>query len=111
MASAASSLPVPVSPAMYTGASVVAAFCNIRCMACMAAPSPIMSSPPALREWHGLSSGDSAARSEEHTSELQSLMRKSYADFCLKKQHLTHRDRLESTRDYAQHQITTTTSV
>src|SRR3546814_9289882 len=29
--------------------------------------------------------GVSAARSEEHTSELQSLMRISYADFCLKK--------------------------
>src|SRR3546814_2004676 len=27
------------------------------------------------------------ARSEEHTSELQSLMRNSYAVFCLKKQH------------------------
>src|SRR3546814_9101628 len=27
-----------------------------------------------------------AGRSEEHTSELQSLMRISYADFCLKKQ-------------------------
>src|SRR3546814_2598697 len=27
-----------------------------------------------------------AARSEEHTSELQSLMRRSYAVFCLKKQ-------------------------
>src|SRR3546814_10638602 len=27
----------------------------------------------------------SASRSEEHTSELQSLMRKSYAVFCLKK--------------------------
>src|SRR3546814_4444525 len=27
-----------------------------------------------------------AVRSEEHTSELQSLMRNSYADFCLKKQ-------------------------
>src|SRR3546814_5690794 len=27
-----------------------------------------------------------ALRSEEHTSELQSLMRTSYADFCLKKQ-------------------------
>src|SRR3546814_3954820 len=27
----------------------------------------------------------SATRSEEHTSELQSLMRISYADFCLKK--------------------------
>src|SRR3546814_10795961 len=34
-----------------------------------------------------------AARSEEHTSELQSLMRISYAVFCLKKknkQHITH---------------------
>src|SRR3546814_10773992 len=33
------------------------------------------------------------ARSEEHTSELQSLMRISYAVFCLKKkkQHTTHR--------------------
>src|SRR3546814_8249995 len=32
-------------------------------------------------------------RSEEHTSELQSLMRNSYAVFCLKKnkQHLIHR--------------------
>src|SRR3546814_8020346 len=32
------------------------------------------------------SQGDLAARSEEHTSELQSLMRISYAVFCLKKQ-------------------------
>src|SRR3546814_5862680 len=29
------------------------------------------------------------ARSEEHTSELQSLMRISYADFCLKKKKIT----------------------
>src|SRR3546814_2580615 len=29
--------------------------------------------------------GDDASRSEEHTSELQSLMRSSYAVFCLKK--------------------------
>src|SRR3546814_5437852 len=29
--------------------------------------------------------GDAAARSDEHTSELQSLMRISYAVFCLKK--------------------------
>src|SRR3546814_10505416 len=28
---------------------------------------------------------DGTGRSEEHTSELQSLMRNSYADFCLKK--------------------------
>src|SRR3546814_1030956 len=32
------------------------------------------------------SRGDVWARSEEHTSELQSLMRISYAVFCLKKQ-------------------------
>src|SRR3546814_5266893 len=30
-----------------------------------------------------------AARSDEHTSELQSLMRISYADFCLKQTNIT----------------------
>src|SRR3546814_8657484 len=33
----------------------------------------------------GMSALDYAKRSEEHTSELQSLMRNSYAVFCLKK--------------------------
>src|SRR3546814_1456146 len=33
-----------------------------------------------------------AGRSEEHTSELQSLMRISYAVFCLKKKTKTHRN-------------------
>src|SRR3546814_5008832 len=37
-------------------------------------------------------------RSEEHTSELQSLMRISYADFCLKKKKKT-----SSTRNHRQH--------
>src|SRR3546814_6103001 len=32
-----------------------------------------------------------AERSEEHTSELQSLMRISYAVFCLKKKHQPHK--------------------
>src|SRR3546814_1310777 len=36
------------------------------------------------QDYHGLVA---AVRSEEHTSELQSLMRISYAVFCLKKQH------------------------
>src|SRR3546814_2172097 len=36
------------------------------------------------RSWHLLAEGDDG-RSEEHTSELQSLMRISYAVFCLKK--------------------------
>src|SRR3546814_1941662 len=35
--------------------------------------------------------GDAAARSEEHTSELQSLMRISYAVFCLNKKTQTTR--------------------
>src|SRR3546814_7462825 len=35
--------------------------------------------------WWAIAPGDAAARSEEHTSELQSLMRISYAVFCLKK--------------------------
>src|SRR3546814_7972483 len=41
-----------------------------------------------LAQLHGLrevASGDAAVRSEEHKSELQSLMRISYAVFCLKK--------------------------
>src|SRR3546814_4195576 len=42
--------------------------------------------PPALRR-------DRAERSEEHTSELQSLMRISYAVFCLKKKKTIQEDR------------------
>src|SRR3546814_9881874 len=37
---------------------------------------------------------DKADRSEEHTSELQSLMRISYAVFCLKKKKNTYQHRL-----------------
>src|SRR3546814_2951216 len=50
-----------------------------------------------------------ALRSEEHTSELQSLMRNSYADFCLKKKqkdttnalmHVSALDTSNTTADY-----------
>src|SRR3546814_6009881 len=37
------------------------------------------------REIYEIAAGDDAMRSEEHTSELQSLMRTSYAVLCLKK--------------------------
>src|SRR3546814_9581171 len=41
---------------------------------------------PALRvDADAVGAGEGVARSEEHTSELQSLMRISYAVFCLKK--------------------------
>src|SRR3546814_4240835 len=42
-----------------------------------------------------------AARSEEHTSELQSLMRISYAVFCLKKKNKQQ----QKTNNYKQHKI------
>src|SRR3546814_1191363 len=38
--------------------------------------------------------GADPARSEEHKSELQSLRRISYADFCLKQKHTTNQRRL-----------------
>src|SRR3546814_2058919 len=46
-----------------------------------------------LREHHILWLAELEGRSEEHTSELQSLMRNSYAVFCLKKKKLkkTHK--------------------
>src|SRR3546814_6929093 len=40
---------------------------------------------------HGEAGADAADRSEEHTSELQSLMRISYAVFCLKKKNKKYR--------------------
>src|SRR3546814_8456693 len=42
-----------------------------------------------------------ADRSEEHTSELQSLMRTSYAGVCLKKKRHNHDRTTETTRDEA----------
>src|SRR3546814_3700795 len=51
-----------------------------------------------------LAAPEFAGRSEEHTSELQSLMRISYAVFCLKKKTLKHTE--QSTKhliDYTHH--------
>src|SRR3546814_7544749 len=51
-----------------------------------------------------VTSANAVLRSEEHTSELQSLMRISYAVFCLKKttppkdQETTHRSAMTSTK-------------
>src|SRR3546814_9210593 len=40
---------------------------------------------PAPPDWRSIATDSDRHRSEEHTSELQSLMRISYAVFCLKK--------------------------
>src|SRR3546814_7945724 len=50
-------------------------------------------------DWIGVAA-DEAMRSEEHTSELQSLMRISYAVFCLKKKKQTQRSNLPSNKTY-----------
>src|SRR3546814_1075518 len=50
----------------------------------------------------------SIARSEEHTSELQSLMRISYAVFCLKKKKKIKDTHVGNEQQYAQNKHTTT---
>src|SRR3546814_1957335 len=50
---------------------------------------PVAESPPSIRRPSAVATAmpnwPGSTRSEEHTSELQSLMRNSYAVFCLKK--------------------------
>src|SRR3546814_9896276 len=63
--------------------------------------------PPGLRRLAG-GAAALAGRSEEHTSELQSLMRISYAVFCLKKKntetqttrHILHNTYVTTSRPY-----------
>src|SRR3546814_1175689 len=52
---------------------------------------------------------DTPARSEEHTSELQSLMRISYAVFCLKKKNKQICHTTDTTYDYHGKTLRTTT--
>src|SRR3546814_6658857 len=64
-------------------------------------PSSIERSPraPVLRSIARRAIAESASRSEEHTSELQSLMRISYAVFCLKKKKQTNRTQENNNKD------------
>src|SRR3546814_5130606 len=59
-----------------------------------AAPSSILRSRRAPASMHSNVASAIGTRSEEHTSELQSLMRSSYAVFCLKKK--THPDQADT---------------
>src|SRR3546814_3927180 len=65
--------PLPASPAWMTVLPMADKIGLARSNALSVPPTMKVNVPPA------------AARSEEHTSELQSLMRISYAVFCLKK--------------------------
>src|SRR3546814_5451432 len=59
---------------------------NARTCTISLGPDGDQDSPVAAVVW--LNSGPGDPRSEEHTSELQSLMRISYAVFCLKQKNL-----------------------
>src|SRR3546814_10447854 len=59
-----------------------------------ASPSPF----PLHAERRSAAGGHARLRSEEHTSELQSLMRISYAVFCLKKKKNKQKQTLSSSR-------------
>src|SRR3546814_1107995 len=54
--------------------------------------------PPAGKQEAPAGGQRPAPRSEEHTSELQSLMRISYAVFCLKKKKTTNKVLTQTTR-------------
>src|SRR3546814_2351908 len=56
----------------------------------MKIPNPVGKRNPHMGFLHAMREGEEM-RSEEHTSELQSLMRNSYAVFCLKKKTTTNR--------------------
>src|SRR3546814_2111562 len=62
---------------------------------------PVLSRAEAIRQLV-----DRALRSEEHTSELQSLMRISYAVFCLKKKQNIHLTDLYNTPFTSHHKAT-----
>src|SRR3546814_6014509 len=61
-----------------------------------ASPSRFRSASPGR---NGPIGETGTTRSEEHTSELQSLMRISYAVFCLKKKKITQQTRITRTQN------------
>src|SRR3546814_7247213 len=90
--------------------AAVPARCNPM-SSCTACRTPILSTPPSPTqnlESQAASTGPTVAlgRSEEHTSELQSLMRISYAVFCLKNKTKTTDHQLNATSsDHKRHHI------
>src|SRR3546814_2594831 len=86
-----STRPQPLQPSAWNACSASARSCA----------SAAASSRPGQTYW--VSVARYLARSEEHTSELQSLMRSSYAVFCLKKktqkQQIINSHKITSIRD------------
>src|SRR3546814_4926761 len=83
-------------------------FCPARCL-----PAPTCTKPNWQTASPSASRRSAMPRSEEHTSELQSLMRISYAVFCLKKKNNTtqYSTNLQYNDNNTRIQLTTTTSI
>src|SRR3546814_7021165 len=77
------------APRLFS-ASEASSRSSARVSGCMTTFSRIVPKRCVVAWISGSASADRQIRSEEHTSELQSLMRISYAVFCLKKKKLTH---------------------
>src|SRR3546814_6045396 len=74
--------------------------CGETCIAASdAVASAFLISLEALIYKEKCRNGETERRSEEHTSELQSLMRISYAVFCLKKKIQRHNDNKKKVRN------------
>src|SRR3546814_10684512 len=71
-----------------------------------AQPEGFVCIPPRLANFVPASPNASVGRSEEHTSELQSLMRISYAVFCLKKKNKKKRHVNNNSKNSYIHQHT-----
>src|SRR3546814_2818465 len=105
-----SDLPAPSSPVIPIEVRNTSAFTLFRFSICRSMSFPRLNAvpPSSIRNSSGMKTlvegmnmvergptVDPMARSEEHTSELQSLMRTSYAVFCLNKTNILH-----TTRDH-----------
>src|SRR3546814_3886908 len=74
---------------------------HIKCAMSFAAVTQWVYSLPSLPDSNRLNRSLFIPRSEEHTSELQSIMRISYAVFCLKKKKKSKKTRkIHYTRDH-----------
>src|SRR3546814_5103195 len=103
-------------PVQSCRVSLMGSFDSTSACAAPAAPRPTASARPApipapsslLRSVRMLRPSRSESfRSEEHTSELQSLMRISYAVFCLKQKKKTHKSitHYDNTNNNTQRQL------
>src|SRR3546814_4371303 len=88
----------PPNQVGQNGGSATAYYPQLYALSHVVAVAPDTSSvygTTPIAQYHGLHASDfittpATIRSEEHTSELQSLMRISYAVFCLKKKNTIH---------------------